>query len=73
MLLLLFLLLLLLGLLFPCIYLLDYPGQSEVADLDDKSLTVDENVGRFEVAVDDVGGVEVLEARCGKWYPQSIW
>jgi hypothetical protein len=42
--------------------LFDDPGESEIAYFDDKSLSVDEDVGGFEVPVNDVGGVKVLEA-----------
>lgn len=42
--------------------LLDNPGQTEVADLDDQPLAVDEDVGGLEVAMDHVGGVQILES-----------
>jgi hypothetical protein len=43
-------------------YFLDDPGQSEVAYFNNKALSVDEYVGRFEVPVNDVRGVQVFES-----------
>ena len=36
------------------------PGESEIAYLDGDSFLVDENIGGLEVAVDDVGRVQVF-------------
>ena len=42
--------------------LFNSPGKPEIADFDGEALGVDEDVGGLEVAVDDVGGMQVLDA-----------
>lgn len=38
----------------------DYPGQPEVSDLEQQLVCVDEYVGRLQISVQDVSGVDEL-------------
>lgn len=40
----------------------DYSGKSKVTDLKQHLVCVDENVGRLQVSVEDVGWVDELQA-----------
>lgn len=40
----------------------DYPGQSEVSDLEQQLVCVDEYVCRFEVSVQDISRVDELQS-----------